>query len=322
MAAAIGFFIFDGFQLLDAAGPIAAFEIAELHRPGAYRLQVIAKRAGAIASSSGAAMQAEAMESVGPLDTLIVAGGDGTRRAFRDEDILAFVKARAPSLSRLASVCSGAFILAATGLLDGRRATTHWGRTQEFAAKFPDVRLEPDRIFTRDGAIWTSAGITAGIDLSLALIAEDLGEEIARKTAQQLVVYRRRPGGQSQFSALLEMERPEGRFSALIGWARERLGEDLSIDRLAERAKMSPRNFARRFVAETGVSPARAIERLRVEAARERIEGSETPIELVAEIFGFNDPERMRRAFLRAFGQPPQALRRFSRANCSRAPSP
>ena len=242
-----------------------------------------------------------------------MAGGDGTRRAFRDEDILAFVKARAPSLSRLASVCSGAFILAAAKLLDGRRATTHWGRTQEFAAKFPNVRLEPDRIFTRDGAIWTSAGITAGIDLSLALIAEDLGEEIARKTAQQLVVYRRRPGGQSQFSALLEMERPEGRFGALIGWARERLGEDLSIDRLAERAKMSPRNFCRRFAEETGVSPARAIERLRVEAAREKIEGSETPIELVAEIFGFNDPERMRRAFLRAFGQPPQALRRFSR---------
>ena len=314
MTAAIGFLIFDGFQLLDAAGPIAAFEIAERYRPGAYRLHVIAKSAGAIASSSGAAMQAEALESAGALDTLIVAGGDGTRRAFRDEEILAFVKARAPSLSRLASVCSGAFILAAAKLLDGRRATTHWGRTQEFAAKFPDVRLEPDRIFTRDGSIWTSAGITAGIDLSLALISEDLGEEIARKTAQQLVVYRRRPGGQSQFSALLEMERPEGRFSALIVWARERLNEDLSVDRLAERAKMSPRNFSRRFAEETGVSPARAIERLRVEAAREKIEGSETPIEVVAKIFGFNDPERMRRAFLRAFGQPPQALRRFSRA--------
>jgi transcriptional regulator GlxA family with amidase domain len=311
MTAAIGFLIYDGFQLLDAAGPIATFELAELHRPGAYRLHVIAKRAGAIASSSGAAMQAEAMESAVVLDTLIVAGGDGTRRVHRDEEILAFVAARAPTLRRLASVCSGAFILAAAKLLDGRRATTHWSRTQQFAAKFPKVRLEPDRIFTRDGSIWTSAGITAGIDLSLALIAEDLGEEIARKTAQQLVVYRRRPGGQSQFSALLEMERPEGRFGALIGWARERLGEDLSIDRLAERAKMSPRNFSRRFAEETGVSPARAIERLRVEAAREKIEGSETPIERVAEIFGFNDPERMRRAFLRAFGQPPQALRRF-----------
>ena len=169
---------------------------------------------------------------------------------------------------RIASVCSGAFLLAEAGLLTGRRATTHWGRTAQFAAAYPDVRLEADRIFVRDGAIWTSAGITAGIDLALALIAEDLGEKTARQTAEQLVVYRRRPGGQSQFSALIEMERPDGRFGPLLGWARERLHEDLSVTRLAERAAMSERNFQRRFRDETGLTPARAIERLRVEAAR------------------------------------------------------
>ena len=152
------------------------------------------------------------------------------------------------------------------------------------------MRLEPDRIFVRDGSVWSSAGITAGIDLALALIADDLGEEVARRTAQQLVVYRRRPGGQSQFSALLEMERPEGRFGPLLGWARERLGEALTVERLADRAGMSPRNFARRFAEETGVTPARAMERLRVEAARERVEGGAAPIDAIAAQTGFGDP--------------------------------
>jgi transcriptional regulator GlxA family with amidase domain len=314
MTKLIGFLIFDDFQLLDAAGPIAAFEIAERHRPGAYRLTVLAKRSGDIASSSGVTMGAVGFCSAAPLDTLVVAGGDGTRRAFRDEEVLTFLFTRSTTTRRTASVCSGAFLLAAAGLLDGRRATTHWSRTVEFSEKFPKVRLDPDRIFIRDENIWTSAGITAGIDLSLALIAEDLGEEVARAVARQLVVYRRRPGGQSQFSALIEMERPEGRFSALIGWARERLHEELSVERLAERAGMSPRHFSRRFHAETGVAPARAMERLRVEAARERVEAGEDPIESLAATFGFGDPERMRRAFLRAFGQPPQALRRSAKA--------
>jgi transcriptional regulator GlxA family with amidase domain len=161
--------------------------------------------------------------------------------------------------------------------------------------------------------VWTSAGITAGIDLALAMIAEDLGEAVAKSTAQQLVVYRRRPGGQSQFSALLELERPQARFSALIGWARERLAEPLSVEQLADRAAMSPRHFARAFAAETGVTPAKAIERLRVEAARSRVEGGPEPIDRIAGDVGFGDPERMRRAFLRAFGQPPQALRRAAR---------
>ena len=313
MTRRIGFLVFEDFQLLDAAGPIAAFEIAARYTPGAYQLTTLAREAGPVASSSGATLGAEGISRAGDFDTIVVAGGDGSRRAFRDETLLDFLRARAPTTRRMTSVCSGAFLLAAAGLLDGRRATTHWSRTADFRAKFPHVRLEPDHIYTRDGPVWTSAGITAGIDLSLALIADDLGEEVARSVARQLVVYRRRPGGQSQFSALIEMESPEGRFGALIGWARERLDEDLAVERLAERAAMSPRNFTRRFTQETGVTPARAIERLRVESARERIEGSEAPIEGVAASCGFGDPERMRRAFLRAFGQPPQALRRAAR---------
>ena len=309
----IGLLIFDDFQLLDAAGPLSAFGIAERYRPGAYALTVLAKSGGEVASSCGVTMGARAVAEAGPFDTLIVSGGDGTRRAFRDPELLDFLRDMAPRVARLASVCSGAFLLAEAGRLDGKRATTHWARTSDFAARYPKVKLDPDRIFIRDGNVWTSAGITAGIDLALAMISEDLGEPIARQTAQQLVVYRRRPGGQSQFSALLEMERPEGRFAPLLAWARERLGEKLDVETLAERAAMSPRHFTRRFLAETGLSPARAIERLRVESARERVEGSSEPIEGIAEAVGFGDPERMRRAFVKAFGQPPQALRRVAR---------
>jgi transcriptional regulator GlxA family with amidase domain len=198
-------------------------------------------------------------------------------------------------------------------LLDGRRATTHWGRAAEFARAYPQIRVEPDRIFVRDGNIWTSAGITAGIDLALALVADDLGEAVAKRAAQQLVVHHRRPGGQSQFSALLDLGRPDGRFGGLLAWARERLDEPLPVERLADRAAMSPRNFARAFTAETGATPAKAIERLRLEAARVHVENGSEPIDRVASASGFRDPERMRRAFIRAFGQPPQALRRAAR---------
>jgi transcriptional regulator GlxA family with amidase domain len=314
----LGLLIFPDFQILDAAGPLGAFEIAGRLGGGAYRLEVLAMRGGEVTSSSGVGMAARAADAQTlldtPFDTLMIAGGDGTRAASRDPETLAFVSAAAATTPRIASVCSGAFLLAAAGLLDGRRATTHWSRTADFTRRFPRVRLEPDRIFVRDGPVWSSAGITAGIDLALAMIADDLGEEIARATAQQLVVYRRRPGGQSQFSALLELERPDARFGGLIGWARERLGEPLNVEQLAGQAAMSPRHFARAFAAETGVTPAKAIERLRVEAARARIEAGLEPIDRVAADVGFGDAERMRRAFLRAFGQPPQALRRAARA--------
>jgi transcriptional regulator GlxA family with amidase domain len=314
MARRIGFLIFPDLQILDAAGPIAAFEIAGRYSPGTYELRVVAPERGLVRSTAGATLAAERFDPETAFDTLVVAGGDGTRAASNDAALIDGVRQAAARARRVASVCSGAFILAAAGLLDGRRATTHWSRTDDFRRRFPAVRLDPDRIFVRDGHVWTSAGITAGLDLALALIADDLGEEIARRTAQQLVVYRRRPGGQSQFSALLELEQPGARFATLLGWVRERLAEPLTVDQLADRAAMSPRHFARAFAAETGVTPAKAVERLRVEAARERVEAGPEPIDRIAEAVGFGDPERMRRAFLRAFGQPPQALRRAARA--------
>jgi len=315
----IAVLIFPDFQLLDAAGPLSVFEEAGRETaPPAYRLRVIARTAGLVSSSSGVQLVAEAF-SDNSIDTLIVAGGWGSLDAAACADTLAYVRAVAGRARRVASVCSGSFILAAAGLLDGRRATTHWGRAAELAHAYPQIRVEPDRIFIRDGRVWTSAGITAGIDLALALVAEDLGEAAARRTAQHLVVYHRRPGGQSQFSALLEADRPGSRFSPLLAWARARLDERLSVELLAARAAMSPRHFARAFAAETGMTPAKAIERLRLEASRERVESGSEPIELVAARTGFGDPERMRRAFIRAFGQPPQALRRVARADSAAA---
>ena len=311
MTRKIAMIIFPGFQLLDAAGPIGAFEIAERYAPDAYELEILAAGAGAVESSSGVAIGARALGD-DDYDTVLVAGGEGTRDVVGLAPVIDWL--RAVRARRIASICSGAYLLAEAGLLDGRRATTHWGRTDHFARLYPKVRLEPDRIFVRDGDVWSSAGITAGIDLALALVEEDLGCEIARRTAQQLVVHQRRPGGQSQFSALLDAGGINGRFAELMDWIRERLGETLNVDRLAAQAAMSPRNFARAFAAETGLTPAKAVERLRLEAARARVEAGHEPIDRIAEVAGFGDPERMRRAFLRAFGQPPQALRRAARA--------
>jgi transcriptional regulator GlxA family with amidase domain len=309
----IGFLIFPQFQLLDAAGPISAFEIAGRFVPGAYRLHLLARQPGAVPSSSGVAMIASAFEDAPSLDTLIVSGGEGTRSPAICEQTLAFARSTFRTARRTASVCSGTYILAAAGLLDGRRATTHWGRSQDFQRRYPAVRLEPDRIFVQDGSLWSSAGITAGIDMALAMIGADLGEDVARRTAQQLVVYHRRPGGQSQFSALLEMK--GGRFDGLLAWARENLALPLTVEQLAQQAAMSPRNFARLFAAETGATPAKAVERLRVEAARALLDSQPLQVEDVALETGFGDQERMRRAFVRAFGQPPQALRRAARAS-------
>jgi transcriptional regulator GlxA family with amidase domain len=313
MARTIAILIFPQFQLLTAVGPIAVFEAAAracTHPP--YRLRVVAPAAGAVTSSSGVQLMAEKFTGAA-VDTLIVAGGRGTRETSASPQTLKFIRDTARRARRTTSVCSGAFLLAESGLLDNRRATTHWERASEFARAFPQVLLESDRIFMRDGAVWTSAGISAGIDLALALVAEDLGEDVAKRAAQQLVVHYRRPGGQSQFSALLPPDRHQGRFSPVLTWAQERLHERLSVERLAERAAMSARHFARAFVTETGMTPAKAIERLRLEAARERVEGGAEPIEAIATRTGFGDPERMRRAFIRAFGHPPQALRRSAR---------
>jgi transcriptional regulator GlxA family with amidase domain len=309
----IGVFIFPDFQLLDAAGPISVFEIAARFAGAAPSIKTLAVTPGPVRSSSGVEMLARGLKPYGAISTLIIAGGEGVDAAARCEHTLAFVRGIAKRGSRLASVCSGAFILAEAGLLDGRGATTHWQRTRQFLKAYPKVKLEPDRIFVRDGDIWSSAGITAGIDLALALVAEDHGEEIAQKTARQLVLYHRRSGGQSQFSSLLELKAPSGRFAALLAWAREHLDKPLTVEDLAGQAGMSSRHFARAFIAETGTTPSKAVERLRIEVARQRVQSSSEAIELVAQSTGFRDPERMRRAFIRAFGQPPQSLRRAAR---------
>jgi len=200
----IGILVFPGFQLLDAAGPVSAFEIAARLAGTPLSIKVLAEVPGPVRSSSGVEMLARGLKAAGPISTLVIAGGGGVELAATSANILAFVRAMARRGVRLASVCSGAYILAEAGLLDGRRATTHWRRTRHFLSAYPKVKLEPDRIFVRDGDIWSSAGITAGIDLALAIVAEDFGDEIAQKTARELVLYHRRSGGQSQFSSLLE----------------------------------------------------------------------------------------------------------------------
>lgn len=323
MPRTIAVVVHPGFQLLDAAGPIAAFELAARFAPGSYALRVLApasgRDAGLVESSAGACLTAGPLagetpdtgSDTGP-DTVILAGGEIVRVPAAAEEIVAWL--RRSSARRKASVCSGAFLLAAAGLLDGRRATTHWDSTDRFARAYPTVRVDRDRIFVRDGELWTSAGITAGIDLALALVEDDLGPAIARRVAQQLVVPQRRPGGQSQFSALLDIGGATGRFAALTDWMRAHLGERLTVERLADAAAMSPRNFARAFAAETGTTPAKAVERLRLEAARTAVETSLRPLEEIAAAHGFGDAGHMRRAFLRALGQPPQALRRAARA--------
>lgn len=309
MARRIALLIFPEFQLLDAAGPIAAFEHAGRLEAGAYELRVMAATAGSVASSSGVALQATRLGRASLIDTLIVAGGMGALAAMSCASVRRFVQACATASRRVASVCSGAYILAAAGLLDGEMATTHWSLSADFARRFPAVHLDADRIFVKAGKIWTAAGITAAIDLALALIGEDLGEELARRVAQELVVYHRRPGGQSQFSVLLDLGASQGRFAPLLEFIRENLSRPLGVEALAARSCMSPRHFARAFRAETGVTPAKAVERLRADAARAALESGRS-IKDVARLCGFEDPERMRRAFYRLFGASPSALKR------------
>jgi len=306
--------VFPDFQILDATGPIAALEVAGRGGRPLYEAQVLAAEPARAVSSAGVPLGAAPLEAARPFDTLIVSGGQGTRGAISCARTVDFVRRAHARGARIASVCSGAFLLAQAGLLEGMAVTTHWSAADEFRRLYPHLKLEPDRIYTRKGRVWTSAGITAGIDLTLALIAEDHGEAAARRAAQMLVVFHRRPGGQSQFSDALDLQARADRFSEVIAWARERLDQPLTVEQLAERACLSPRQFARAFAAATGVTPAKAVERLRVEAARALVEESAVSVERIAERAGFGEPERMRRAFIRAFGHPPQALRRAARA--------
>lgn len=310
-----GILIFDDFQLLDASGPISVFEMpARMYSPAPYRLTVYSLAGGPVRASCGISLLSEALPDRLTLDTLVVSGGEGTRAAMKDGPLLDAIRDLSARTRRTTSVCSGSILLAAAGLLDGRRATTHWRRCPDMARDFPQVQVQADRIYVRDGKFWTSAGITAGIDLALALVEDDLGEEAAKHAARELVVHQRRHGGQSQFSVMQDLKLASGRFDALIDWVRTHLSADLRVEQMAEHAGMSPRNFARVFRGETGTTPARFVEKLRLEAARQSVETSALSLQEIARQTGFGEAERMRVSFLRAYGQPPMVLRRQQRA--------
>ena len=314
MTSDIVFVVFPGFQILDLTGPLAVFEVANrFSQSDRYGMRVVSRDGGLVCSSSGLSVQTETVRDGSP-HTVTVVGGLGTREAATCPDTVEMVRGLAARSARISSVCSGAFVLAAADLLGGRRVTTHWGVAAELKRRFPSLRVEADRIFVTDGNVWTSAGITAGIDLALAMVAADRGEAVARAAARELVVYYRRPGGQSQFSELSGLEGGSDRIARVLGEVRAKLGQPLSVERMAEMAAMSPRQFSRVFQAETGCTPAKAVERLRVEAARLRVEQGVDKLECIARQTGFADADGMRRAFVRSTGHPPQALRRAAPA--------
>ncbi|SAL69308.1 AraC family transcriptional regulator [Caballeronia arvi] len=311
---AIDVLAFPDVQLLDVAGPVQVFASANdlamaagLPRP--YRPRVVSK-SGTVSASAGLGLVGEALpDAAESCDTLIIAGGWGVHQAVLDRELVDWVRAHSTHARRTASVCTGAFLLAAAGLLDERRAVTHWTRCAELATRFPAVRVESDPIFIRDGDIWTSAGVTAGIDLSLALVEEDLGRALALDVARHLVVFLKRPGGQAQFSAALSLQKSGERFCELHAWIAENLAADLSVGELAARVGMSERSFVRHYRAQTGTTPARSIERMRLEAARRLLGDTTLPVKRVAARCGFGTEETMRRGFLRSLGVSPQAYR-------------
>ena len=313
----IWFVVFPGFELLDLGGPLCAFNLAvDFHQAG-YDLRIVSASGGLIPGASGVAIATEPPPATNHLDTLLVVGAPTIEILDSQTATTALVREIAPRARRKTSVCTGTFLLAAAGLLDGHRATTHWRYAAELQRRYPSIKVDADRIFTREDDLWTSAGITAGIDLALAMIEEDCGIEISKAIARDLVVYHRRSGGQSQFSTMLDLEPRPGRIRDALAYAHAHLGEPLSVEQLADVARISPRQFARQFTAETGETPARAVERLRCEAALPRIEETSEPLDQIALQVGFGDIERMRRVCLRIYGHPPQALRRRNRAQAS-----
>lgn len=314
-------------QILDVTGPLEVFATASRLRASGgraaprYVVEVLAARAGPLATSSGIGLVAErAFQDVrGGIDTLLVAGGLGTPAAMADANLLAWLRRMVPRVRRFGSVCSGTFVLAEAGLLRGRRVTTHWSSCQALAKQYPDVAVEADPIFVRDGNLYTSAGVTAGMDLALALLEEDHGRELALAVARQLVLFLRRPGGQSQFSAQLAVQSAEREpIRDLQTWISEHPNADLSVATLASRAGMSPRNFARVFTHEVGMTPARYVEAVRVETARRRLEDSSDGVDGVAMSAGFGSSESMRRAFLRTVRVGPHAYRSRFKASAAR----
>jgi transcriptional regulator GlxA family with amidase domain len=307
----IGFIVLPGFQMMSVAS-LSVFVLAngEIGQP-VYDVHLLSENGGLIRCSSGISIATEPFDDTN-FDTVMVGGSSVAGSV--TPGVIKFLGQALEQSRRVASTCVGAFVLAEAGLLDGRRATTHWHRARELQARFPKVKVEEDRIFIIDGPVWTSAGMTAGIDLALVMIEKDLGADVARAVARKLVVYHRRAGGQSQFSVLLELEPKSDRIQSALAYAKRNLDKPLTVGQLAEAAHLSPRQFSRAFHAETGQSPAKAVENLRVEAARLMMEQSRHPIDVIARQTGFADRDRMRHAFLRAFGQPPQVMRRNARA--------
>jgi transcriptional regulator GlxA family with amidase domain len=307
----VGVVVFPGFQILDMVA-ISVFELANLEAgQPEYEVEVISEQGGMVRSSSGVEIATQPFGDPA-YDTVVVTGAMQIEPS--SAGLRAFLNDALAASRRTTSICTGAFVLAEAGILDGQHATTHWYHARELQRRFPDTRIDEDRIFIVDGTVWTSAGMTACIDLCLALIESDLGVEVSRAIAKKLVVYHRRTGGQSQFSAMLDLEPKSDRIQDALSYAKNHLREPLTVEQLADVAHLSPRQFSRAFRDETRQSPAKAIEALRVEAARGMLEAGRHSMEAVAVETGFVDTERMRRAFLRAFGQPPQAIKRAARA--------
>lgn len=302
-----------GFQFL-ALGVQAAFELANAVKGEPfYTLSIASVEGGPVMSSSGFAVPTTPLADVGPVDTLLLLAGL-VPPPQQDEETLDRLRAMARESRRVAGLCTGAFLLGQMGLLEGRRATTHWAYARQMRETFPDVRVEDDRIFINEGPVWTSAGLTAGLDLAVALIEKDMGRDMAGAIARRLVMHHRRAGGQSQHSELLELAPSSDRIQKALIFAKANLASPLTVDELAEVAALSPRQFARAFRAETGQTPAKAVEQMRLEAARLMLEETRHPLDQIARESGFVDMRRMREAFMRQYGQPPQALRRLARA--------
>jgi transcriptional regulator GlxA family with amidase domain len=311
---------FAGAQLLDVAGPLQVFASANtqaLARGAAapYRTAVVAP-ASPVVTSCGLALLVAPLPRPGTaVDTLLVAGGRGIAQAVCDAPLLRWFTARARRARRVGSVCTGAFMLGAAGLLDGRRAVTHWQDCDELARRFPRARVEVEPIFVHDGPVWSSAGVTAGIDLALAMVEADLGHDAAMAVARELVVFLKRPGNQAQFSSALALQQSSGRFDALHAWMAAHLHADLSVVALAGRAGMSERSFVRHYSAATGQTPARAVQRLRVEAARRLLATTRWPLKRIAQRCGFGSEETLRRSLLRQAQTTPRDYRaRFAAA--------
>lgn len=308
----VGFIVPKRFQMMSLAA-LTVFEVANMPQGGqSYDVRVLSEHGGPVESSGGMKLETEAFGDAA-FDTVIVGSITEMSIPSSAPAVVAFVQEAARASRRITSICSGAFVLAEAGLLNGRRATMHWAHAAEFRARFPNVITQEDRIFINDGPIWTSAGMTAGIDLALALLENDLGAETAKRVARLLVMNQRRLGGQMQHSALLDMTPKSDRIELVLTHIRRNLRNPLTIEELADVANLSPRQFSRAFAAETGQSPAKAVEQLRLEAARFMIEQGRHTINVVAQETGFADRERMRRAFLRTFGVPADVLRRSAR---------